>query len=60
MYQMVATNLELNRKKGDTKAMTPDRKLKEGGLILIKDHMVDVGNPRYSADFEIVSFPRKT
>ena len=42
MYQLIASNLEQSRKKRDTKAPVPDRKLSEGDSVLLKYYTTDV------------------
>ena len=59
MYQFVASNFEQARKKRHTKAPVLDRKLSEGDSILLKDHTAGVWGPRYTKDYQIVSFPGK-
>ena len=60
MYQLVAKNFEQARKKRDTKVPVHDRKCGEGDSILLQDHSADVWDPRYTRDYQIVSFPGKT
>ena len=59
MYQMVATNLELARKKRNTEAPVPDKKLKDGESVLIRGYAAYVWDASYTGDYRIVSFPRK-
>ena len=60
MYQLVASNLKQARKKRDTKAPVPDRKLSDGDSILLKDHTTGVWDPKYTGLYQIVSFPGKS
>ena len=60
MYQLIASNLEQARKKRYIKALVLDRKLSEGDSILFKHHTVGVWDPRYTTDYQIVSFPGRT
>ena len=60
MYQLIASNLEQARKKRDTTAPIHDRKLSKGDSILLKDHTASVWDPRYTINYQKVSFPRKT
>ena len=52
--------LGASHKKRDTKAPIPDRKLSEGDSTLLKDHTTSVWDPRYTRDYWIISFPRRT
>ena len=60
MYHAVAINLEMARKKQDTKAPILDGKFKRGDSVLSKDYTVDVWDPKYTVNYEIVPFPGKT
>ena len=60
MYQLIASNLEQAQMKGNIKAPIPDRKLSKGDSILLKDHTTSVWDSRYTGDYWISSFPRKT
>ena len=60
IYQLVATNLEIVRKKQDAKTPVPKMKLKEGDLILLWDHTADVWDPGYIWDYRIVTLAGKT
>ena len=55
VYQLVANNLELAQRKGDTKAPAAKIKLKEGDSIL-----AGLWEPKYAGDYKFVSFPIKT
>ena len=59
-YQIVASNLELARKKRQTKVPAPDRRLREGDSAFLRDPAADAWDPRNTSDYRIVSFPRKT
>ena len=60
MYHLVASNLELARKRRDTKAPVLNRKLSQGDSILLKDHTTGVWDPKYIRDYRIASFPGRT
>ena len=44
----------------DTTAPIPHRKLSEGDSILPRDPTASVWFPRYTGDYQIISFPRET
>ena len=52
--------MEQARKKRDTKAPVPNRKLSEADSVLLKDHTTGVWDPRYTRDYQILFFPGKT
>ena len=52
--------METGKKKGNTKVSIPDKKLKNGDSVLIKDHTTDVWDPKYAGDYIMVPFPDKT
>ena len=60
MYQLIASNLEQARKKRDSKAPVHDRKLSKGDSVLLKNQTTGVWDPKYTRDYQIVSFPGKT
>ena len=60
MYQLIANNLEQGQKKRDTKAPIPDGKLSDGDSVLPKNHTARMWDPKYTRDYQIVSFPGKT
>ena len=47
-YQMVTTNLELARKKKDTKFPASGWKLKGGDSVILRDFMGDEWDPKYT------------
>ena len=54
MYQFVATNLKYARKKRQPKIYV-ESKLKEGDLVLIKDHTAKAFQPRFKGNFRVVT-----
>ena len=50
LYQLVITNLKYTREKRQPK-MYVEPKLKEGDLVLIKDHTVKAFQPRHKGNF---------
>ena len=60
MYQLIASNLEQARKKGDTKAPVLNKELSEGDIIMFKDHTTGVCDPKYGGEYRIVCFPGRT
>ena len=56
MYQLVAINLGLTRKRRGSNAPAPNCKLTEDDSVLLKDQIVDVCNPMYTGDYRTVSF----
>ena len=54
LYQLVVTNLKYARKKRQPK-MHVEPKLKEGDLVLIKDHTAKAFQPRYKGNFRVVT-----
>ena len=53
-YQLVATNLKYAREKRQPKIYV-ESKLKEGDLVLIKDHTAKAFQPRFKGNFRIVT-----
>ena len=58
MYQLVGLGTSLKEK--GYQSPIPDRKLNDGDSVLLKDHIPSVWDPRYTGDYQIISFPRKT
>ena len=56
IYEMVAQNLKLARAKITDNINPIHTKLKEGDLVLIKDHTAKAFQPRYVGNYRIVSF----
>ena len=56
IYEMVARNLKLARTKITDNINPIPTKLKEGDLVLIKDHTAKAFQPRYVGNYRIVSF----
>ena len=56
IYEMVAQNLKLARAKITDNINPIPTKLKEGDLVLIKDHTAKAFQPRYVGNYRIVSF----
>ena len=56
IYEMVAQNLKLARAKITDNINPIPIKLKEGDLVLIKDHTAKAFQPRYVGNYRIVSF----
>ena len=54
MYQLVVTNLKYAREKRQAKIHV-EPKLKEGDLVLIKDHTAKAFQPRFKGNFRVVS-----
>ena len=54
MYQLVATNLKCAREKRQPKIYV-EPKLKEGDLVLIKDHTAKAFQPRFKGNFRVVT-----
>ena len=52
--------MEQAQKKRDIKTPVPDRKPSKGDSVLLKDHTSGVWDPRYTGDYWIISFPRRT
>ena len=53
IYQLVVTNLKTAREKRQP-STTIDSKLKEGDLVLIKDHTTKAFKPRFKGDFRVI------
>ena len=56
IYEMVAQNLKLACAKITDNINPVPIKLKEGDLVLIKDHTAKAFQPRYVGNYRIVSF----
>ena len=56
IYEMVAQNLKLAHAKITDNINPIPAKLKEGDLVLIKDHIAEAFQPRYVGNYRIVSF----
>ena len=54
MYQLVVTNLKYARKKRQSKVHIQS-KLKEGDLVLVKDHTAKAFQPRFKGNFRVVT-----
>ena len=53
MYQLVVTNLRYAREKRQPKAYV-EPKLKEGDLVLVKDHTAKPFQPRFKGNFRVI------
>ena len=53
IYQLVVTNLKMAREKRQPSSLV-DSKLKEGDLVLIKDHTAKVFKPRFKGSFRVI------
>ena len=53
IYQLVVTNLKTAREKRQPSTII-DSKLKEGDLVLIKDHTAKAFKPRFKGDFRVI------
>ena len=53
IYQLVVTNLKTAREKRQLSTII-DSKLKEGDLVLIKDHTAKAFKPRFKGDFRVI------
>ena len=56
IYEMVAQSLKLARAKITNNINPIPTKLKEGDLVLIKDHTAKAFQPHYVGNYRIVSF----
>ena len=56
LYEIVATNLKLARKKGDPQKQPPPTKLQPGDTVLIQNHTKGPFEPKYIGDYRVVSF----
>ena len=56
IYEVVAQNLKIARAKVTDNINPVDTKLKEGDLVLIKDHTAKAFQPHYVCNYRIVSF----
>ena len=54
MYQLVITNLRYAREKRQPKTYV-EPKLKEGDLVLVKDHTAKAFQPRFKGNFSVVT-----
>ena len=54
IYQLVVTNLKLAREKRQPNVHL-DPKLKEGDLVLVKDHMAKAFQPRFKGNYRVIS-----
>ena len=57
---MCTSSLQTTCKEERYQAPVLDRKLSEGDSILITDHTAVVLDPKYTGDYQIVSFPENT
>ena len=53
IYQLVVTNLKMAREKRQPSSII-DSKLKEGDLVLIKDHTAKAFKPRFKGNFHVI------
>ena len=53
IYQLVVTNLKMAREKRQPSSIV-DSKLKEGDLVLIKDHTAKAFKPRFKGSFRVI------
>ena len=54
MYQLVVTNLKYAREKRQTRTYV-ESKLKEGDLVLVKDHTAKPFQPRFKGNFGVIA-----
>ena len=54
MYQLVVTNLKYAREKRQPKTYV-ESKLKEGNLVLVKDHTAKPFQPRFKGNFRVIA-----
>ena len=54
MYQLVVTNLKYAREKRQPKTHV-ESKLKEGDLVLVKDHTAKPFQPRFKGNFRVIA-----
>ena len=54
IYQLVVTNLKLAQEKRQPNVPL-DPKLKEGDLVLVKDHMAKAFQPRFKGNYRVIS-----
>ena len=54
MYQLVVTNLKFAREKRQPKTHV-ESKLKEGDLVLVKDHTAKPFQPRFKGNFRVIA-----
>ena len=55
LYEIVATNLKLEREKGDPQEQPPPTKLQPGDTVLIQNHTRGPFEPKYIGDYRVVS-----
>ena len=53
IYQLVVTNLKTAREKRQP-SLIVDSKLREGDLVLVKDHMAKAFQPRFKGNFRVI------
>ena len=53
IYQLVVTNLKIAREKRYP-SLAVDSKLREGDLVLIKDHVAKTFQPRFKGNFQVI------
>ena len=53
IYQLVVTNLKMAREMRQPSSIV-DSKLKEGDLVLIKDHAAKAFKPRFKGSFRVI------
>ena len=53
IYQLVVTNLKTAREKRQP-SLIFNSKLREGDLVLVKDHMAKAFQPRFKGNFRVV------
>ena len=54
IYQLVVTNLKLAQEKRQSNVHL-DPKLKEGDLVLVKDHTAKAFQPRFKGNYRVIS-----
>ena len=54
MYQLVVTNLKYAREKRQPRTCV-ESKLKEGDLVLVKDHIAKPFQPRFKGNFRVIA-----
>ena len=53
IYQLVVTNLKTAREKRQP-SLIVDSKLREGDLVLVKDHKAKAFHPRFKGNFRVI------
>ena len=53
IYQLIVTNLKTAREKRQP-SLIVDSKLREGDLVLVKDHMAKAFQPRFKGNFRVI------